>query len=219
MNDMSQVIIPKSDQINTDDFMSGPRTYTIERVTITPGTEQPVSIKLSNEDRTWRPCKSMSRCLVGVWGPDAKNYVGRSVTLYRDPKVKWGGMEVGGIRISHLSHMEREMVMSLTETKGKRAPHMVKPLKIETPQSAKPPTMAEWVAELERDLNAATTDTEVGVIASRDDVRKVLQSDKPKAIERVNALVKSALDRVLATDGRDRLINELAPIDDSDIPL
>lgn len=128
MNDMSSVIVPKSDQINAEDFIAGPRTFTIEGVAISPGTEQPVSIKLVGEHRVFRPCKSMSRVLVGGWGPDASVYVGRSLTLYRDPKVKWGGLEVGGIRISHMSDIQRDMVMSLTATKGKRAPHAVKVL-------------------------------------------------------------------------------------------
>lgn len=125
MNDMSSVIVPKSDQINAEDFIAGPRTFAIEGVAISPGTEQPVNVKLAGEQRLFRPCKSMSRVLVAAWGPDANAYVGRSVTLYRDPKVKWGGLEVGGIRISHMSHIERDMVMSLTATKGKRAPHKV----------------------------------------------------------------------------------------------
>lgn len=128
MNDMSSVIIPRSDQINAEDFLAGPRTFTIESVAISPGTEQPVNIKLAGEQRVFRPCKSMSRVLVGGWGPDASAYVGRSLTLYRDPKVKWGGLEVGGIRISHMSDIERDMVLSLTATKGKRAPHQVKVL-------------------------------------------------------------------------------------------
>lgn len=128
MNDMSQVIIPKSDQINADDFVAGPITFQIEGVEIRAGTEQPVSIHLAGEPRAWKPCKSMSRVLVAAWGPDANVYKGRSVTLYRDPTVKWGGMEIGGIRISHLSHIERDMLLQLTATKGKRAPHIVKPI-------------------------------------------------------------------------------------------
>jgi hypothetical protein len=128
VNDMSSVIVPKSDQINAEDFLAGPRTFTIEGVSISPGTEQPVQIKLAGEDRVWRPCKSMSRVLVSAWGPDANVYRGRAITLYRDPKVKWGGMEIGGIRVSHMSHIEREMLLQLTATKGKRAPHIVKVL-------------------------------------------------------------------------------------------
>lgn len=128
MLDMSPVIVPKSDQISSDDFLSGPRTYSIVSVEINPGTEQPVQIKLAGENRVWRPCKSMARCLVAAWGPDAKLYSGKSVTLYRDPKVKWGGLEVGGVRISHMSHIERPLSMALTATKGRRADYTVKPL-------------------------------------------------------------------------------------------
>ena len=125
---MTPVIIPKSDQINADDFISGPRSYVIGSVAITPGTEQPVSISLVGEKRVWRPCKSMSRVLVAAWGADAKAYAGRSVTLYRDQTVKWGGLEVGGIRISHMSHIERDLLLQLTATKGRRAPHVVRVL-------------------------------------------------------------------------------------------
>lgn len=126
--DMSSVIEPRSDQINADDFVAGPRSYKIKSVAISPGSEQPVTIELEGS-KPWRPCKSMSRLLVAAWGADAKEYAGRSVTLYKDPKVKWGGLEVGGIRVSHLSHIDREMVVALTMTKGKRAPYTVKPLK------------------------------------------------------------------------------------------
>lgn len=129
MNDMTAVIVPKSDQLNSDDLISGPRTIRITGVSIRPGTEQPVSIHFDGDNnKPWKTCKSMNRVLVHAWGPDATAYVGRSVTIYRDPDVKWGGMKVGGIRISHLSNIEREMVMALTETKGKRTPFIVKPL-------------------------------------------------------------------------------------------
>jgi hypothetical protein len=129
MNDMTAVITPKSDQLNSDDLISGPRTIRITGVSIRPGTEQPVSIHFDGDNnKPWKTCKSMNRVLVHAWGPDATAYVGRSVTIYRDPDVKWGGMKVGGIRISHLSNIEREMVMALTETKGKRTPFIVKPL-------------------------------------------------------------------------------------------
>lgn len=133
MKDMTQVIVPKSDQWNADDFIGGSLTFRIADVAINLNSEQPVSIRLEGEQRVWRPCKSMSRVLVQGWGPDASKYVGRSLTLYRDASVKWGGMEVGGIRISHLSHIDGEKLMMLTATKGQRKPHKVKPLVDNTP--------------------------------------------------------------------------------------
>lgn len=128
MNDMSHAIVPKSDQINADDLISGPINITIEAVEIKGGQEQPVSIFFAGSEKAFRPCKSMSRVLVAAWGPDANKYVGRSLTLYRDPTVKWGGMDVGGIRISHMTDIDNAMTMALTATKGSRKPFTVKPL-------------------------------------------------------------------------------------------
>ena len=64
MNDMSAVIIPKSDQINADTLLAGPMTATIKSVHIHGGQEQPVSIELEETPLFYRPCKSMSRVLV-----------------------------------------------------------------------------------------------------------------------------------------------------------
>jgi len=128
MNDMTAAIIPKSDQLNADDLIAGPMTITVTEVTIRSG-EQPVSIHYEGYNgKPYKSCKSMNRVLVMCWGPDAKNYIGRSMTLYRDPTVKWAGQEIGGIRISHLSHLDSAVTMALTATKGSRKPFTVKPL-------------------------------------------------------------------------------------------
>jgi len=143
MMDMASVIQPKSDQINADDMIGGPITVTIEAVNISPGTEQPVSIRLKGTSKVYRPCKSMSRVMVQAWGADASKYVGRSMTLYRDPKVKWGGLEVGGIRISHMTGIDSPITMMLTQTQKQRAPFKVQPLPAPSPQqTATEPTNA-----------------------------------------------------------------------------
>jgi hypothetical protein len=67
--------------------------------------------------------------MVGVWGKDASQYVGRSMTLYRDPSVAFGGMQVGGIRVSHMSHIDGEKTVALMVTRGRKAPFKVLPLK------------------------------------------------------------------------------------------
>ena len=149
MTDMNSVITPKSDQLNADTLIGGPRIITISDVSISPGTEQPVTVRYDgDEGKPWKPCKSMSRVLVHAWGPDAKLYAGRLVELYLDPTVKWGGMAVGGVRISRMSHIERDLVMALTATKGKKAMVTVKPLVIEQQAPAKGrQTAEEWAAE------------------------------------------------------------------------
>jgi hypothetical protein len=50
------------------------------------------------------------------------------MTLYGDPSVKFGGNVVGGIKISHLSHIDKPLNLALTETRGKKAKHTIQPL-------------------------------------------------------------------------------------------
>lgn len=205
MNDMSQVIIPRSDQINAEDFIAGPATFIIEGVAISPGTEQPVNIKLVGEPRVWRPCKSMSRVLVAAWGPDANVYVGRSVTLYRDPKVKWGGLEVGGIRISHLSHIERDMVMSLTATKGKRAPHKVCVLEAasDSPPKQQRQTPEEWLANYKGAVETAPDlDALANVQQKASKALDKLKVDHPILYEEAIRAGKDRADALNPTEGR-----------------
>ncbi len=130
--DMASFTAPRSDQMNYDDLIGGPRTITITGVRANEGSkEQPVSIAYAgDEGKPYKPCLSMRRVLVHLWGADAKNYIGRSLTLYGDPKVQWGGMEVGGIRISHASHIEAPQTMALTATRARRAAFTVQPLRV-----------------------------------------------------------------------------------------
>lgn len=126
--DISETLAPKSDQMDYEDLLVGPRTFTISGVTRGPSKEQPVNVALEEFDRPWRPGLTMRRLLAKAWGGDASKYIGRKVTLYGDPSVKWGGAEVGGIRVSHLSHIPEALTVALTVTRGQRKPFTVQPL-------------------------------------------------------------------------------------------
>lgn len=132
---LNSTIIPKSDQINADDLISGPRTIKITAVQ--PGSnEQPVSIHYEGDNgRPYKPSKSMRRVLVTLWGSEGAAYVGRRITLYRDPSVRFGADLVGGVKISHASDITEPASMMLTETRGKRKPFRVEPL---APEADKP---------------------------------------------------------------------------------
>ena len=131
--DLSLTTAPKSDQLNADDLIAGPQTFTVERVT-EGNAEQPVNIHLVEmPGRPYRPSKTMRRALIIAWNKETDVYAGRRMTLYRDPEVKFGGDKVGGIKISALSHIDRRLTMKLTETRGKKAPLVIEPLPDTTP--------------------------------------------------------------------------------------
>lgn len=131
MTDMTATIIAKSDQLNSDDLIGRNITIEITKISLA-GAEQPISINYKgDEGKPWKPCKSMRRILVGVWGKDGNLYIGRSLTLYRDDSVMFGGQMVGGIRISHMSHLEKPITMSLSATKKSKKLFMIQPLVLE----------------------------------------------------------------------------------------
>jgi hypothetical protein len=136
--DMTPTLAAKSNQLTTDDLIAGPLTITVTKVTA-GSAEQPVAIHYDGDQgKPWHPCKSMRRVLVAAWGADAAQYVGRRVTLFRDPEVMYGGIKVGGIRVSHLSDLDTPLSIALTVTRQKRAPYKVQPLPAATPAPAGP---------------------------------------------------------------------------------
>lgn len=121
IENLRDTIVPKSDQLNSDDLINTTRVIRVTSVKRGSGKDQPISIEyFGMEGRPYKPCKSMRRVLIAAWGEDGREWTGRSMKLYTDPEVKFGGVKVGGIRISQLSHMEKEMKLMLTATRGKK---------------------------------------------------------------------------------------------------
>lgn len=140
---LTETIVPKSDQINADDLIAGPITVTISDV-VAGSAEQPVDVRLvERPGRAYRPSKSMRRVLVEAWGADASVYTGRRLTLYRNPDIRFGGTAVGGVEISELSDISKPITIMLTATRGKKKPFTVKPLVNAAPAR-------DWLAEIEQ---------------------------------------------------------------------
>ncbi len=205
MVDLSKTILAKSDQLNADDLMSGPITITITNVTQGSGEDQPICIRYEGDNgKPWKPCKSMRRVLCALWGSDGSNYIGRRMTIFRDPSVKWAGMEVGGIRISHMSHIDKEERMALTASKGSKKGYIIKPLQnspqgraqsvSNAPASQSPPAQTDTppasstgqfgngipdvvMQAIREELDAATTKEEV------DEIKYKASASKPQMTE------------------------------------
>lgn len=125
-------IEPKSDQLNADDLVGGALTVRIKDVKRGKTQEQPVFLELDGyAGRPYKPCKSMRRVLIQLWGDRPSEWAGRSMTLFCDADVMFGGLKVGGIRISHLSHIEAEATLLLTTTRGKRGAYKIQPLAVQ----------------------------------------------------------------------------------------
>ena len=141
----------RSDQWNADDLVSGPRTFTIAGAR-KGAAEQPYDIVFEGEEKVWRPPVTVRKILTTAWGNESDDWVGRRVTLFRDPSIRFGPNQVGGIRVSHMSGIDAPVKAVLNTTRGKRALHTVEPLpdaKV-TPTDTSAPSPAQVAASTDQ---------------------------------------------------------------------
>jgi hypothetical protein len=153
--DLSQTIAPKSDHLNSDSLIAGPLTIAITSVTPRQDESRPVAINFDGDDgKPFLPCKAMRRGLVLAWGKDSTQYTGRGLTLFRDPSVLYGGVAVGGVRISHASHLDKDLTFPLALNNKKKILWTFKTLRPwpPTPAPQQPPAR-----EASRPARAAAT--------------------------------------------------------------
>lgn len=185
--DISRTVEPRSDQLNFDDVAAHDATITITEVK-RGGPEQPVELHNAEyPGRPYKPGKSMRRVLIAAWGTDASAYVGRRVTLYGDPSIRFGKDEVGGIRIRAVSHIDKPLTVALTITRGRRAPFVVQPLESKpdtnladaltdiTNATSMPALVAAWDLAKTRGVQSNPD-----VIAAKDRRKAELTADKPQ---------------------------------------
>lgn len=149
--DITDALAPNSDQLDAIELVA-PRTFTIApggRLAVRDG-KTVAEIALEGFPRVWRPSKGMLDVLARCWGSDAKQWVGRRVTLYNDPDVMFGKDRVGGIRVSHLSHIDGTQTVNIRAAGRGRSP---KPWKVEPLPDVDP----ETVTKAFNAINTATT--------------------------------------------------------------
>ena len=176
--DLSRTIAPKSDQLNADDLIAGPKTITVTGIKLV-AEDQPVAIHFEGDDgKPYKPCKSMRRVLIKAWGPNGAAYVGRSMTLYLDEQVRFGGAAVGGIRISHLTAIDKPLSMALTATRGTKKAYTVQPLEVQQADKSALKAVLDQIA--------ASTGKE-GLSKAKEMAGKLTEEDRPTAAEAYKA--------------------------------
>lgn len=186
--DMSRHIEAKSDQLNADDLIGTSRVLTITRVVGCDG-DQPVAIYYEGDNgKPFKPCKTIRRVLMAAWGKYANEYVGKSMRVYRDDSVTFGGLSVGGIRISHMSGIDKKMVVVVMKSKGKKAGMEILPLVDEQPSQPARQTADEWAEAHIAIVESATTKEELDkAIASGLNAMAKLKAVNPGLHDKISA--------------------------------
>ena len=191
MFDVSKDIMARSDQLNADDLTGGPITVEITGIKRRKDDSK-IAVEIAKSGhKPWMPCKTMLRVLTYAWGSDAEVWIGRSVTIFREPTVVFGGEEVGGIRISAMSHIANPLALNLQASKKSKTMQRVERLITpeQKPATDQRPTPPDSLTLLR---NAGAAATKRGW--TREQVTAILggpaantaEEDRPNLIERLN---------------------------------
>lgn len=131
MADIRAAIQPRSDQLNYEDFLSGPAVLTIERTEDYRDEKGQARVAIHMVEYPGRPFKASKtnvKLLAIAWGEDDTDWPGRRVELSSDPTVTYGGKAVGGICVTALSHLPQRFTAKLSVARGKKKEFPVEPL-------------------------------------------------------------------------------------------
>lgn len=126
LSDVSGAIVIKSDQLNAEDFLGDvTMDIIITKVEFHPTAQQQRLWIHSEGLQPFKPCVTMIKALIDIWGKDSRPWIGRTLTLYRKNDVNFGGQKnIGGVRFSHLSDMQNPThEMMLTVRRGLKELH------------------------------------------------------------------------------------------------
>lgn len=211
-DDVMKAIEPKSDQLNADDLIGGPIDVTIKEVR-RGNTEQPIVLVIDGGHKPYKPSKGMTRVIVRLLGKDPKGWVGHSLRLYNDPSVKWAGVAVGGIRISHMTGLDNAVELMLTVSRGKREGYRVEPLQVKDDinerinkaivalGSADSTQVEKYWAAIKRDLLPSATKQQTQILYCALIGKQVIQND-------IAVLVDEAIDAGCEKEVMDSVGNE-----------
>lgn len=140
--DIMRAMEARSDQLNAVDLIAGP--ITVKIVAARKGdAKQIVVLDIEGyEGKPWKPCKTQIRIMAEVWKEEGdtkmhpERWVGQTVTLYRDPDVIYAGDKVSGVRLSHMSGLEKPRTFLVAETRGKPKKKVIQPIVELSPEDA-----------------------------------------------------------------------------------
>ncbi|WP_370316314.1 hypothetical protein [Sagittula sp.] len=158
--DITSTMVGKTDQLNAYDLLSGPRTIRIRDVKKDErNPQQPLLIYFDGDNnKPWKPALTVRRVFGLVWGIDASKWIGLHCTIWCDPKVRFGGDEVGGIRPTHMEGLTQERTLNLATARNARGKFVVKPLKIDVSAGSKAEKYRARLLEVAEDPELSVAD-------------------------------------------------------------
>ena len=158
MVDITKYTFSQGVQTNADDLLAAPRTILVTDVVETDNAKQPLAVCYEGDaGKPFLPCLTMRKLIAAIWGAESDKWRNQYMTLYRDPTVKMGPDDVGGVRISHMTGIDKTVSVMLLEKRGKRKTYTIFPLVVKTKSDESPPAVNTTALDAEFDASKTMT--------------------------------------------------------------
>lgn len=139
--DLSESFAPNSEQLTYAEIGDRVVTATVSKVVPRGDKPKDPAIHLTEfPGKPLLPGVNVGSLLRKAWGPLTKDWAGHKMTLFGDPDVYFGKEKTGGVRVSHVSHIDAPVTIP-RRGKGARGSITVAPL-------ADSPSEADWAAKI-----------------------------------------------------------------------
>lgn len=200
MIDLTPHTQAESDTIVAADLATGPKTILITNVIVISKDKKGIEIHYEGMDgKPYRPCKSMLRVLCELWETkNGEDFIGRGITLYREPNCLFKGEVTPGIRICAMSHIPKAVTVLVPEKRGKANKYEIAPLTPWPPVAAAPEDrLSATLKNIAKASEEGLTDAEGKLGDAERDGR--LTSDQVKQIKTAIAARRAQLNPAAAS--------------------
>jgi hypothetical protein len=147
----------KGEHISAAEMGERRPTFTIARITTLRMDDEKKkrevdkpAIWFKEIERSWLYCKTSGHSIAAMFGKDDSAWIGKRITLYADPDVRFGSEQVGGIRVAGSPDIEKEIKIRVKFPKKK-------PIEIVLTPTAAPATTKQAQKSAPDESNAPIT--------------------------------------------------------------
>lgn len=139
---IKQITIIRVDEEKPPEGEDAPKVEKKKKV-----TDKPV-MWFKEIDRGFMYCKTTGHSCAAMFGEDDDGWIGKRITLYADPNVRFGSEQVGGIRVAGSPDITKPLTVRIKFPKKRAFEVQLVPTKAAPPQqSQQPPASALPVQE------------------------------------------------------------------------
>jgi predicted RNA-binding protein len=187
INDLSDTIVAKSDQLNAADLMGADKVIKVTGVVkyVDKGENKFYLNYEGDSNRPYKPSLTMRRIITELWTTDGNLYPGRSIKLFRDPEITFGKEKCGGIVINAMSNIKGQATVRQQVSQRVYKTFIIDKLEPKELPPLNDVTFAKWLTAAKQQIESGEQTNEQ--IITKIETKSTLTDSQKSSIREIGA--------------------------------